>query len=498
MPGLLSLANELIANIADELDTRKIFRNTCRRINAVVSPRVFSYITIDIHEERLDVGISQLEALATKSTCAAEYIRTIDIRRLAPKYNPKGPTFVNGKLVVNNEPKNPKIDLVEERMRELLPGALSTLKGATTAIWAMCGRNPDWASVLVSEFLATLPALDTLHLVAALGQPKLHLDRISNLTKLIVKNDPDAAIAEIIANSPHLTHLDILTNSYEVAGYTTTLHSLLGNVPRGRPLRLEHLGVSGCCVRLDHETLSHLPHLRSLELNSIPYIPVNERQFYTEDLLSKSDRFGSSSKDLWGAVEREGIPLEVVVAAADDAVIDYLASTTGIKKISLPEADTDVLANRFFTQVVLRHSKTLVSLSIAADFEGLWCFGNHNVNILLECAQLSKLSIAVDTSSTSGGKEAIIDGIVNQIMDMAAQMPNLRQLELLSANREILRNARCGNPTMSHYRRTFQALCKSISSFGPVDPAIRINLITVGQWKFQPRCGADGVIKYVL
>ncbi|KAF8886379.1 hypothetical protein BD779DRAFT_1441696, partial [Infundibulicybe gibba] len=475
-------------------------RNTCRRINAVVSPRVFSYITIDIHEERLDVGISQLEALATKSTCAAEYVRTIDIRRLAPNYSPNacgGYMFVNGKPIVSEETKNPKIDLAEERMCELLPKALSTLKGATAAIWAMCGRNPDWASVLVSEFLATLPALDTLHLVAALGQPNLHLNRISNLTKLIVENDPDASIAEIIANSPHLTHLDILADSYQVAGYTATLHSLLGNVPRGRPLRLEHLGVSGCCVRLDHETLSHLRHLRSLELNSIPYIPVNERQFYTEDLLSKSDRFGSSPKDLWGAVEREGIPLEAVVAVADDAVIDYLASTTGIKKISIPEADTDVLANRFFTQVVLRHSKTLVSLSIAADFEGSWCFGKHNVNILLECVQLSKLSIAVDTSSASGGKEATIDGI-NQIMDMAAQMPNLRQLELLSANREILRNARCGNPTMSHYRRTFQALRKSISSFGPVDPAIHINLITIGQWKFQPRCGADGVIKYVL
>ncbi|KAF8888134.1 hypothetical protein BD779DRAFT_480153 [Infundibulicybe gibba] len=253
MPGLLSLPNELISDIGDELDTRKVFRSTCKRINAVVSPRVFSYITIDIHGDRLDVGISQLEALATKSTCAAEYVHTIDIRRLAANTH-RGHTFINGKLVVRKELESSKTDWAQEKMRELLPEALSTLKGATTAIWMIYSGNPDWTSVLVSEFLGTLPALNALHL-SMLGKlkPLAHQLRISSLTKLIVKSDPDAAIAEIIANNPHLTYLDILMIRYGVAGDTATLHSLLEKVPLGGPCALNTSGSMGAMSGLTTE-----------------------------------------------------------------------------------------------------------------------------------------------------------------------------------------------------------------------------------------------------
>ncbi|KAF8886378.1 hypothetical protein BD779DRAFT_627981 [Infundibulicybe gibba] len=500
MPGLLSLANELITNIANELDTRKGLRGTCRRINAVVSPRVFSYIIIDIHADRLDVGISQLEALATGATCVAEYVRKIDIRHLSPNYSPSDRKFIQDEPQVgSDEPKRLKVGWAQEKMRELLPEALSTLKGATTAIWKMCYGNPYWASVLVSEFLGTLPALDTLHLMEVLAQPKLRLDRISNLTKLTVRNDPHVPIAEIIANSPRLTHLDLLPSNWRVAGYTATLHSTLKKVPRGRPLRLEHLRIGDSCVRLDHETLPHLRHLRSLELKYMLYIPVNERQTYRlrKGVLSTLDRFGSSPTELWGIVGREGIPLEAVVAPADDGVIDYLASVTGIKKICLLRADTDALANRFFTQVVPRHSETLVTLSISADFEGLWCFGKHNVDILLKCTQLSELSIAVGTSTANGKMEVTMDGIVSRIMGMATQMPNLCRLQLFSAAPEMLRNAGSGNSATWHDESTREALCKSITSFGPIDPAIHPNLFMVGWREFRQQRGADGVIKYV-
>ncbi|KAF8886380.1 hypothetical protein BD779DRAFT_628057 [Infundibulicybe gibba] len=387
MPGLLSLANELILSIADELDTRKIFRGTCRQINAVVSPRVFSYITIDIHEERLDVGISQLEALATRSTCTAEYVRTIDIRRLAPNYGPNmGYTFVNGKFVVDEDPKDPKTNWAQEKMRELLPGALSALKGATTAIWKACDRDPDWVSVLVSEFLGTLPALDSLHLIAPCEQfvPHLNRLRISSLTKLVVSSGPDAAIAKIIANNPCLTHLDVLVFRTFGSGDITTLHSLLEDVPLGQPLRLEHLRIGGCHIRFDHEILPHLRHLRSLKLSYLNFGPP---------------------RDLWRTVWRARIPLEAVTALVNDDLIDYLASVTGIKKIGLLGANTDVLANRFFTKVVPRHSKTLVSLSICLSSEAM-VLRKHNASILIECTQLSRLTIAIDTSPMGKGRRS--------------------------------------------------------------------------------------------
>ncbi|KAF8886381.1 hypothetical protein BD779DRAFT_628056 [Infundibulicybe gibba] len=202
-------------------------------------------------------------------------------------------------------------------MRELLPEALSALKGATTVIWTMRHKDPDWTSVLVSEFLGTLPALDTLDLVVNLEQPKVHLNRASNLTKLTVKSISGASAAEI---NPHLTHLDVLAFDCWPLDDTTTLHNVLEKVPRGRPLRLEHLCISGYCVRLDHETLPHLRRLRSLELNAIFRIPDGIKWCY------ENNPFGSSPRDLWRVVGRAGIPLEAVVAPASDSVIDYLSS----------------------------------------------------------------------------------------------------------------------------------------------------------------------------
>ncbi|KAF8899464.1 hypothetical protein BD779DRAFT_1667131 [Infundibulicybe gibba] len=479
MLGLLSLPNELISTIADELGTRKTFRGTCKRINAVLSPQLFSSITINIDEELIDAGILQLEALATKSTCAAEYV------------------LICGRLV--KEPNHLKAAWAQGKIRELLPEALSTLKGVTTVTWEMYSTDPDWASVLVSAFLETLPALSALDLTEAPEHPEpwVHLNRISNLTKLTVRGGPDATIIEIIANSPHLTHLDLLApgRRHRVGDYPGTLHSFLGKVPRGRPLRLEHLGVTRYCVRFDDETLPHLRHLKSLELKYI-HIPDDERQYYTEDLLSKLDRFGSSPEHLWGAVMREGIPIEMAIASADDVFIDYLASATRIKKIGLLGADTNVLAKKFFTQVVPRHSKTLVSLSVGAAFEGPWCFGKRNVGIFLECTQLSELCVSVNTSSTKGGGTY---GPVNQIMAMAARMPKLYQLGLFAANQRMLRD-RDGTPVDEDIWRTCDALCESVASFGPVNPAIHLNLIAVhdeDESKFRPQRGANGVIKYV-
>ncbi|KAF8886337.1 hypothetical protein BD779DRAFT_1673255 [Infundibulicybe gibba] len=506
MPGLLSLSNELLSKIAGEVfGYMQNIAGHMQAINTVVSPRLFSSITINIDEERINLSISQLEALATNPLVLGICPYSSHSSSRAPLQVEywSNPTSTGRKLV---KPKNPKADWAEERMHELLPEALSALKGTTAAIWSRYDGDLDWASALVSEFLGALPALGSLHLTKTPGHFGLraHPNQVSNLTRLTAGDGPDTAIAGIIANSPRLTRLDILASDDSVMDRTGTLHNLLKKVSLEQPLRLEHLGITGYCVRFDDETLPHLRHLRSLELKSIPRIPDDERQDYAEDLLSKMDRFGSSPKHLWRAVRREEIPIEIVVTSADDAVIDYLASATCVKKIELFEADTDALAKKFFTQVIPRHSKTLVSLSIWAEFQGLWCFGKHNVDVLLECTQLSQLSISVNASPVDEEEEVDTDGPMNQIMAMAAQMPNLFQLELFPANLEMLRETRNGTPSGEHFCNTSEALCRSIVSFGPVDPAIHPNLIEVtvhnvdlDYWKFQPRRGADGVIKYV-
>ncbi|KAF8873145.1 hypothetical protein BD779DRAFT_312296 [Infundibulicybe gibba] len=113
-------------------------------------------------------------------------------------------------------------------------------------------------------------------------------------------------------------------------------------------------------------------------------------------------------------------------------VLDFLALTPGISDISFLRGESDVLATKFFTQVLPRLSKTLVSLRISASFEGLWCFGQHSVDILLECKQLLELTIPVYTSEGNAGvlpygSYQNLGKILNQTMNMVAQRPAIGQ-----------------------------------------------------------------------
>ncbi|KAF8886350.1 hypothetical protein BD779DRAFT_1530908 [Infundibulicybe gibba] len=127
MPSLLSLPNELITKIADQSETCKSFRGTCKRIDLLVSPQVLFRLVIDINKESIDRSISQLEALASRSIRTAEFVRIVDIRSLAPLT----PVFhyANGFRTITFQQQEPKALWAYDKMRELLPAALSTLTG---------------------------------------------------------------------------------------------------------------------------------------------------------------------------------------------------------------------------------------------------------------------------------------------------------------------------------------------------------------------------------
>ncbi|KAF8886388.1 hypothetical protein BD779DRAFT_1801058 [Infundibulicybe gibba] len=501
MPDLLSLANELIIKISNELDTRKAFRTTCRRIDLLISPQLLSHIVIDINRARIGQSINQLEALAARSTRAVDCVHTVDIRNLAPDYYPiECAIYENGQSVVSNNPPNTRVDWAHEKMRELLPTALSTLTRARTVIghidsYPVPFRNVPWTRAVISDFLASLPALHTLHLTFS-GIIKFDLSRISNLTKLVVHGYPTTSIAEIIGNNPGLTHLELESPNYsEIEDNTPTLHELLGKVPHSHPLQLQHLRTSGYCIRLDHETLPHLRLLKSLEVDFVVHIPDNEREYYGGKLIEKSDRYASSPGKIWKAVGREGLAIEAVETIVDDNVLDYLTSTSGIKKLVLSEVDGIALSHRFFDYVLPRHCSTLVSLSISATFEGPWCFGSHNIGILLTCTRLVELSIAVSSAELDKNKASFLDDIVGEIINMTAQLPDFYQLTLLCA-RQCHQSS--GGASTMRYKNIAQELHNSITSFSPINPTIHPQLIITKQGKFRPQRCSDGGLKYVL
>ncbi|KAF8887401.1 hypothetical protein BD779DRAFT_518975 [Infundibulicybe gibba] len=501
-PKLLSLPNELIIRIANELETCKIFRATCRQINLALAPHLLSRIVIDVTPRRIDVSISQLEALAAGSTSAGEYVRTINIQCLSPLRSLGVPSYelysfpIGGSRFDGRDPDRSRMNWARARVVELLPAALSTLKRAETLIWNINGGDLDGA--LDPIFARLLPPSPTITITASLGISNPQLNHALNLTKLTVTDYLKKCwIAKIIGASPNLTHLDLLSSPCYFGEHTPTLHGVLSSVPRGRPLRLQHLGISGYCVRLCQEVLSHLRFLESLELHAVPHIKDEERSDYTGKEIVKSDGFSSPMGDIWNAVARECNHIHSVTAPVDDSLLGYLAATDDIKNLTLLGADIDARAENFFIHILPRYAKTLVSLGIFATYEGLWCFGTHNIDVLLQCTNLVELSIAVNTC---GGHRAPVANTVAQILNMTTSLPNLRQLGLLPARPEKFRGVPYSEgASRAHSRIVVTELWGLVTAFAPVDPAIHPPVIMVVEHVVKEFCigRCDGSIRYV-
>ncbi|KAF8886376.1 hypothetical protein BD779DRAFT_1530954 [Infundibulicybe gibba] len=447
MPGLLSLANELIIRIADQLETRKNLRGTCRRVNLVISPQLLSYILIDVNKERIDLSVSQLEALASRSTSAGEHVHTVEIRRLAPHYyldHMRSSGFPNSHRLPGPGPQDLEVDWASKKIRELLPAALSTLAGARSVIWTMPDdSSPEWMSIAVSEFLAALHSLQTLHLTMAPGAPQLHLNHNFNLTKLTVRGYPDDSVVDIVGNSPDLTDLNLEYVRSRAIDYTPTLHDLLAKVPHDHPLQIQHLRISGYCIRLNHETLPHFRQLKSLELGFVPHVQNDERtRRYGHSTRAESDNHASSFGDIWKVVRREQLSVEIVMTpltiTGAFARVDNVA-TLAHSGVALTEAESEMLAGKFFTQVLPHHYKTLVSLNLSVTLRGSWFIGPHSIDALLGCTQLIELSIPVDATDPTGAVKTTLDDVLGEILGVAARLPNLYQLELFSTSPEWLR-----------------------------------------------------------
>ncbi|KAF8871095.1 hypothetical protein BD779DRAFT_1577756 [Infundibulicybe gibba] len=145
-------------------------------------------------------------------------------------------------------------------------------------------------------------------------------------------------------------------------------------------------------------------------------------------------------------------------------------------------ADIDARAENFFIHILPRYTKTLVSLGIFATYEGLWCFGTHNIDVLLQCTNLVELSIAA------------------QILNMTTSFPNLRQLGLLPARPEKFRGVPYSErASRAHSRIIATELWGLVTTFAPVDPAIHPPVIMVVEHVVKEFCigRCDGSIRYV-
>ena len=381
--------------------------------------------------------------------------------------------------------------------------------------------------------LKTLPSLQTLTINATYCKIPLKLNKISGLSTISLKND-DAdfsektleALAKMVANSPQLTSIDLLSglSSRKSRSYKHSLHYLLKHYPKdAAPLRLHHLGLDGCYLRLDSTTLPHLRSLKSLRLTRIidPYAPSHGSLGANIDGTNQLKQVGNSYEDLWKIMENKGIWLEKI--DHDDVCPEfqqYLATYSSLKILRLiPDTRykgatyLKEQSKHFFDNSgpLLRHSQNLEELIIKPRYEGGWCFDMYSSSESLSaCVKLKKLGICVlahqvlhqqeehttdmlhidDLSASLYSNEAgpkrlatenaivsdfppglnlhnsLLDLVQRSLLDtVIPRMPNLEALKIFSAPSEYSRTAWCGTGMLDRTHGVQSEMMQTATSY---------------------------------
>ncbi|KAJ7103899.1 hypothetical protein C8R44DRAFT_887395 [Mycena epipterygia] len=164
-------------------------------------------------------------------------------------------------------------------------------------------------------------------------------------------------------------------------------------------------------------------------------------------------------------------------------LLAYLASYSGVEKLRFwgvgrNSQQAGDLADTFFTTVLPRHTKSLLTLSCTTVYESRWSFGAHNVDVLSELQKLRNLKISINTDEPIN--------VVDLLIRTADLLHDLQLLEVDSAKSESSRNVRRG--------------CVISSDDTPVDTAIQKVLQTFRSPVASPtilRCGFMGCHVYV-
>ena len=281
----------------------------------------------------------------------------------------------------------------------------------------MHDSDPEWAIFQVFDALGSLPFLKDLYLHCwSVLDPSLQLRRLPHLENLTFIHAPwrgtDRSailpIARLIGwSQPKLTTLTIIhvprdndqTHAPNVNDYLseTSKSSVF--------LNITHLSLKELSVKLDATVLPHLRSLISL---------TTERILSPQDQVSGNQSAGFSSENIWSVLRLEKIHLQEIVT--DDvqlALIEYLASFSGLRRLKLTEAPSyctppqvsDELASKFYERALQDHIHSLDSLEINTNYEGNWSFANHCSSIIKKCTRLTLLKLSINSEDMAEEKD---------------------------------------------------------------------------------------------
>ena len=276
----------------------------------------------------------------------------------------------------------------------------------------------EWPHTAVVDALKLLPSLQRLYIASTTCQIEIPFHLFTALQHIDVQCVNEESyhsvyhrktfenIVKMISESPLLQSIR-LSNNYDYSGRATrSLHHLLECYPETTPpLRLKDLSLINYYVRLDDETvMRHLKHLTSLSLEGILEPPSHDSDSIQKDILEKQTRWGSTCEQIWTTISNTNLRLEAInLDTTPLAFLEYIASYSGLKKLKIStrgyrdRATSDNGANKFY-ETLGNHAYSIEELDVRACFEGLWCFGHHNLALFSTLQHLRTLSVTVRSS----------------------------------------------------------------------------------------------------
>lgn len=503
---ILSFPIEITQEIGSLLPRElKTLRLVCSRFNIAFESEVLSTLVISITKGNLKLSTCLLKTLASQKSRVARLARTLKIKHLSPSLPQEMHTSIEhfqdndsslkrylGSVISSiNKLKQTAITRestgvsAEKIMKRYLKSAISSLKNLESVVWVVNSCDPSWTQSTVIDALTGLPHLQGFRLTLH-GDPfpLLQLDRLSGLKRISLSgNCTDyrshiiCGLAEAIAKSPQLTHLEVDTKMYDASPETPTLHDLLSKVPQSSPLRLTHLSLHWMHARVDSVTLPHLRSLVSLNLYHIHAPPSTD-----DESIDHMWKRPSTIPDFYAALNREKIHLKQVLIneIVTDVILDYLGSYSGIEALEFNSisfnsaAESDALSKRLYVSVLPKHVDSIRMLTIRPAYEGGWCYNQHDISqaaVLSQCNKLKSLSVALISVEAPPSADRYtlgyrdVDDTISFLINLSLSLPYVSEISIFSAGLAAHRHSFCGNPIIEHARRVAEIVVRGVTNF---------------------------------
>ncbi|KIK66125.1 hypothetical protein GYMLUDRAFT_239763 [Collybiopsis luxurians FD-317 M1] len=382
-----SLPIELLNKIGNEtarLQDRKSLRFTCSLFGLVFKPHVLAEVTLNIHENNLDPGISLLQVLAkefsTGRSNVSKLIRTLHIDSLSPAYSSEDSYF--------DKRRRPRSSLIasaaEKSLWQYLESALKSLQNLDTLRWRSQSRASEWTSDVLLTLLSTPGWCRSLREFAVHydsgGEISIPLPLLQRLRILSITGPVLPDISSIVSSASQLETVHL----FRKGPYLTPLNTDI-------PSTISNLGLNGWTI--DVPKIIHA-NLTSLDLREMTTY-INSDIDHPHELFPHEAAFDS----LWNALSQKQIHLRSLAVSfrITAALLDYIQSYTGLEDLSLRGYWRYEASDRFFEYVLPMHQETLVKLEVMPEYENEWCFGPHNVEVFRRCRRLRTLLVGVNS-----------------------------------------------------------------------------------------------------